>query len=64
MKIAILTNEDPPYIYGGAGVHVEYLVQELAQLESHGGANAGILPGIDKGREQWTSIGGNSVQIG
>jgi len=25
MKIGILTNEFPPYIYGGAGVHVEYL---------------------------------------
>ncbi len=35
MKIAILTNEYPPYIYGGAGVHVEYLVRELAQLEDN-----------------------------
>jgi len=33
MKIAILTNEYPPYIYGGAGVHVQYLVRELAALE-------------------------------
>lgn len=30
MKIAILTNEYPPHIYGGAGVHVEYLTRELA----------------------------------
>jgi len=30
MKILILTNEYPPNIYGGAGVHVEYLVRELA----------------------------------
>lgn len=33
MQIGILTNEYPPHIYGGAGVHVEYLTQELIQLE-------------------------------
>jgi glycogen synthase len=33
MKIAFLTNEYPPHIYGGAGVHVEYLSRELADLE-------------------------------
>jgi alpha-maltose-1-phosphate synthase len=33
MRIVILTNEYPPNVYGGAGVHVEYLVQELAKLE-------------------------------
>jgi alpha-maltose-1-phosphate synthase len=32
MKIAILTNEYPPNTYGGAGVHVEYLVREMAAL--------------------------------
>lgn len=31
-KIAFFTNEYPPYIYGGAGVHVEYLSRELAKL--------------------------------
>lgn len=38
MRIAFLTNEYPPYIYGGAGVHVEYLSRELARLD--GGANS------------------------
>ncbi|MBX7157435.1 MAG: glycogen synthase [Verrucomicrobiae bacterium] len=33
MNIALLTNEYPPNIYGGAGVHVEYLTRELANLE-------------------------------
>jgi alpha-maltose-1-phosphate synthase len=33
MRIAILTNEYPPHIYGGAGVHVEYLTRELTRLE-------------------------------
>jgi glycogen synthase len=29
VKIAILTKEFPPHIYGGAGIHVEYLSREL-----------------------------------
>ena len=37
MHIAILTNEYPPNVYGGAGVHVEYLTRELARLD--GGAH-------------------------
>ncbi|MDZ4287481.1 MAG: glycosyltransferase, partial [Prosthecobacter sp.] len=32
MKSLFLTNEYPPHIYGGAGVHVEYLSRELAKL--------------------------------
>lgn len=32
MKITLLTNEYPPHIYGGAGVHVEYLTRELSSL--------------------------------
>ena len=29
----MLTREYPPEVYGGAGVHVEYLARELARLE-------------------------------
>jgi hypothetical protein len=32
LKILLLTREYPPDIYGGAGVHVEYLARELAKL--------------------------------
>ena len=32
MKIALLSREYPPEVYGGAGVHVEYLARELAPL--------------------------------
>jgi glycogen synthase len=32
MKALILTREYPPYIYGGAGVHVEFLSRALARL--------------------------------
>ncbi len=31
-KVAFCTNEYPPNVYGGAGVHVEYLTRELARL--------------------------------
>lgn len=30
-KVALFTNEYPPNVYGGAGVHVEYLSRELAR---------------------------------
>ena len=33
MRVAMLTREYPPEVYGGAGVHVEYLARELARLE-------------------------------
>jgi starch synthase len=32
MKSLLLTNEYPPHIYGGAGVHIEFLSRELANL--------------------------------
>ena len=32
MRVAILTREFPPDVYGGAGVHVDFLVRELRRL--------------------------------
>jgi len=34
MKVLFLTKEYPPNVYGGAGVHVDYLTRELTQLMS------------------------------
>jgi glycogen synthase len=61
MKIGLFTNEFPPNIYGGAGVHVDFLSQELAKLgsvevrcfgqqqEQHGTMNVqGIQPCLHK----------------
>ncbi len=59
MKTLILTNEYPPHVYGGAGVHVEYLTRELAkfcdvevrcfgQQESHDGGIQVHGAGLDK----------------
>ncbi len=33
MRVLLLTNEYPPHVYGGAGVHVEFLARELARLD-------------------------------
>jgi glycogen synthase len=32
MKVLFYTREYPPHVYGGAGVHVEYLTRELSNL--------------------------------
>ncbi len=32
MRVGILTREYPPYVYGGAGVHVDFLTRELSRL--------------------------------
>ena len=32
MKVLFYTREFPPYVYGGAGVHVEYLANQLSKL--------------------------------
>ena len=32
LKVLFLTNEYPPHVYGGAGVHVGYLSRELAKM--------------------------------
>ena len=31
VNVALLTREYPPHVYGGAGVHVDYLSRELAR---------------------------------
>lgn len=36
MNILMLTNEYPPQIYGGAGVHVEHLVRHLGRADQGG----------------------------
>ena len=41
MKVALLTREYPPEVYGGAGVHVEYLARELRAFEEVGRARVG-----------------------
>ena len=51
MRVGLMTREYPPYVYGGAGVHVEYLSRELArQIEVEVYA-WGAVPEPDAGLE-------------
>ena len=44
LSVALLTREYPPEVYGGAGVHVEYLARELASVSP--GVRALFTPAI------------------
>ena len=41
MRVGLFTREYPPLVYGGAGVHVDYLSRELAQGDRSRGALLG-----------------------
>ena len=60
MKVALLTREYPPEVYGGAGVHVEYLARELAKLDdvtvhAWGDDRPGAV-----GHEAWDALAGDA----
>jgi starch synthase len=42
MRIGILTREYPPEVYGGAGVHVDFLVRELKLLTDRSGSSVEV----------------------
>ena len=64
MKVAVLTREYPPHVYGGAGVHVEYLTRELAklaQVDVHcWGDPAGELGPTARGYRAWDALNGTT----
>jgi len=50
MRVALLTREYPPEVYGGAGVHVEYLARELGafdELTVHAWGKPREEPGVE-----------------
>jgi len=60
MRVALLTREYPPEVYGGAGVHVEYLSEHLAGLVDldvycFGGPRPSPL--VKAAYEPWEAIG-------
>jgi starch synthase len=64
VNVALLTREYPPEVYGGAGVHVEYLARELAKLidvEVHawGPERPGAQPPA-RGYHAWEELGGTA----
>ena len=60
IRIAILTNEYPPHVYGGAGVHVDYLTRELAALD--GGRHHVQVLSFGAQRETGPSLSVEGVQ--
>jgi starch synthase len=57
-KVALFSKEYPPYVYGGAGVHVEYLSRALAKLvevevRCFGDQHASVGNLTVRGYEQW-----------
>ena len=61
MRAALFTREYPPNIYGGAGVHVDYLSRELAkqiEVEIHCWGNQRSDDGNlhVRGAEPWSEI--------
>src|SRR6266508_4281343 len=59
MRVALLTREYPPDVYGGGGVHVEYLARELSGLldltvHAWGKDRPGAV-----GHQPWDRLAGN-----
>ena len=59
MRVALLTREYPPEVYGGAGVHVEYLGRELSSrvdLSVHCFGKARNKPEVAGAYEFWDEL--------
>jgi starch synthase len=57
-KVALLTREYPPDVYGGAGTHVEYLARELrrlAEVSVHCWGSPRDEPGVTS-HEPWAAL--------
>ena len=67
MRVDLLTREYPPDVYGGAGVHVEYLARELAKLvdvrvHAWGADRPGARPPVHAYRA-WDALGGEAPHL-
>lgn len=58
MRIGIVSNEYPPNVYGGAGVHVEYLTNEFVKLNNGEHTVKVLCFGKQKLREKNLSVTG------
>ena len=64
MKTTFFTREYPPAVYGGAGVHVEYLARELAKridLEVRCFGEPRTTPGVNA-YQPWEALGNGLPQ--
>jgi alpha-maltose-1-phosphate synthase len=66
MRAAIVTREYPPEVYGGAGVHVEYLVRALARhvtVDVHCFGKPRSAPEVQRAYEPWSELGGSEPEL-
>ncbi len=68
MRVGLITREYPPYVYGGAGVHVEYLSRELAkkiEVEVHcwGDQHADTADLHVRGEKPWDALGASQQKF-
>ncbi len=68
MKIALLSREYPPEVYGGAGVHVEYLARELAalaelELAVHCFGAERRAPEVAGSYQPWAALEGDAPEL-
>ncbi len=66
MKVALLSREYPPEVYGGAGVHVEYLARELAplvELAVHCFGGARSAPEVAGNYNPWGLLDGDAPEL-
>ncbi|PWU50049.1 glycogen synthase [Micromonospora sp. S4605] len=64
MRVDLLTREYPPEVYGGAGVHVEYLARELrrlAEVRVHCFGAPRTEPGVTAYAEPFALTGANAA---
>lgn len=68
MKVVLLTREYPPDVYGGAGVHVEYLSRELAkrvaiEVRKFGQGSSVDPPVAVQGFQPWDRLAGEAPYL-
>jgi len=66
LKIALLSREYPPEVYGGAGVHVEYLARELATLVDlavHCFGAPRHAPEVAGNYQPWPALDGDAPEL-
>ena len=66
MKIALLSREYPPEVYGGAGVHVEYLARELGplvELAVHCFGAARSSSEVAGSYQPWSALDGDAPEL-
>ncbi len=66
MRAAIVTREYPPEVYGGAGVHVEYLVRALRrhlEVRVHCFGEQRSAPEVFRSYQPWSELSGSEPEL-